>query len=136
MLSLAAGCTTEMGRYDESESMLAHAKVLARRSGMVRVFEEACEHEARLAAKRRKGRSKGSEVSLASMLTDREWQVACIGGAGRTTREIARELNLSPRTVDVHLTNIYRKLEVQSHAGLVKLMAEYSSTASDAAPWP
>ena len=33
---------------------------------------------------------------------------------GRTNREIAQELILSPRTVDMHVRNILRKLDCRS----------------------
>ena len=33
---------------------------------------------------------------------------------GRTNREIAQELFLSPRTVDMHVRNILRKLDCRS----------------------
>ncbi|MFE0175573.1 AAA family ATPase [Streptomyces sp. NPDC059002] len=57
-------------------------------------------------------------------LTDRERQVAVIAGTGLRTREIAEQLRLSPRTIDVHLTRIYRKLGINSRAALVHFMAE------------
>ena len=39
---------------------------------------------------------------------------------GRTTREIARDLHRSPRTVEVHRKNIMRKLGVSNVVGLVR----------------
>ncbi|MEV6166534.1 AAA family ATPase [Streptomyces sp. NPDC052052] len=59
-----------------------------------------------------------------SLLTDRERQVAVIAGTGKRTREIAEQLRLSPRTIEVHLTRIYRKLGINSRAALVHLIAE------------
>jgi DNA-binding NarL/FixJ family response regulator len=35
-------------------------------------------------------------------------------GAGRTNRQIAQELYLSKRTVDMHVHNVLRKLDVRS----------------------
>jgi DNA-binding CsgD family transcriptional regulator len=58
-----------------------------------------------------------------SLLTSRERQIAEIAGNGKRTREIAEELSLSPRTVDVHLSRIYRKLEISSRTSLARLMA-------------
>lgn len=59
-----------------------------------------------------------------SILTNREGEIAVMASAGKRTREIAAELSLSPRTVDVHLTRIYRKLGVSSRAALAHLLAQ------------
>jgi two-component system response regulator FixJ len=55
-------------------------------------------------------------------LTDRER--AIFGGvvAGRSSKEIARELAISPRTVDVHRGNILKKLRVRSTSEAVRLL--------------
>jgi DNA-binding CsgD family transcriptional regulator len=49
-------------------------------------------------------------------LTTRELQVLRLVAAGKTNKAIARELHLSERTVDRHLSNIFGKLEVASRA--------------------
>lgn len=49
-------------------------------------------------------------------LTARELQVLRLVAAGKTNKAIARELGLSERTVDRHLSNIFCKLEVASRA--------------------
>lgn len=43
-------------------------------------------------------------------LTRREREVALLAAGGSTSREIAQRLVVSPRTVDNHLANVYRKL--------------------------
>ncbi|MEE6261563.1 LuxR family transcriptional regulator [Plantactinospora sonchi] len=58
-----------------------------------------------------------------AVLTDREREVAELALTGATTRLIARQLQVSPRTVDAHLMRIYRKLGVASRAALVCLLA-------------
>ena len=47
-------------------------------------------------------------------LTRRELEVVRLVAVGRTNREIAQELFLSPRTVDMHVRNILRKLDCRS----------------------
>jgi DNA-binding NarL/FixJ family response regulator len=47
-------------------------------------------------------------------LTRRELEVLRFIAVGRTNREIARELYLSPRTVDMHVRNILAKLDCRS----------------------
>ncbi|WP_234945183.1 LuxR family transcriptional regulator [Anaeromyxobacter sp. Fw109-5] len=51
-----------------------------------------------------------------SPLTPRELQVLRLVAAGRTNKAIAAELFLSERTIDRHISNIFRKLNVPSRA--------------------
>jgi DNA-binding CsgD family transcriptional regulator len=53
-------------------------------------------------------------------LTARELQIAELVAAGRTNREIAEQLVLSPRTIEAHLRNIYGKLGVRSRVELAR----------------
>jgi DNA-binding CsgD family transcriptional regulator len=53
-------------------------------------------------------------------LTPQELQVALIVAQGSTNREAAAALFLSPKTVEFHLGNTYRKLGVRSRAELVR----------------
>lgn len=56
-------------------------------------------------------------------LGSRERQVAGLAAAGRSFKEIAKDLGISPATVNNHLANIYRKLGVRNRAGLVTLLS-------------
>ena len=47
-------------------------------------------------------------------LSRRELEVVRLLSVGRTNREIAHDLFLSPRTVDMHVRNILRKLNCRS----------------------
>lgn len=47
-------------------------------------------------------------------LTRRELEVVRLVAVGRTNREIATQLFLSPRTVDMHVRNVLRKLDCRS----------------------
>jgi DNA-binding CsgD family transcriptional regulator len=57
-------------------------------------------------------------------LTTAERQVAERVAVGLTSRQIAAELFVSPRTVDAHLTHIFRKLDINSRARLAALVAD------------
>jgi DNA-binding CsgD family transcriptional regulator len=52
-------------------------------------------------------------------LTPQELQVALAIAEGRTTREAAAKLYLSPKTIEYHLRSIYDKLEIRSREELV-----------------
>jgi len=62
-------------------------------------------------------------------LSPQEYQVAMAASDGASTRDIAASLFISPKTVEAHLTRIYRKLDVSSKAQLV---AKLGSTDSEA----
>lgn len=47
-------------------------------------------------------------------LTERETEVLCLLAQGQANKEIARSLNISEKTVKVHVSNILSKLGVQS----------------------
>jgi DNA-binding NarL/FixJ family response regulator len=53
-------------------------------------------------------------------LTARETEIAELVAEGRTNREIAEQLVLSPRTIDAHLRTIYAKLGVRSRVELAR----------------
>jgi DNA-binding NarL/FixJ family response regulator len=53
-------------------------------------------------------------------LTDREFEVFQLIGAGKSTRDIAGELHLSSKTVDVHRGHIKEKLELKDTTALVR----------------
>jgi DNA-binding CsgD family transcriptional regulator len=61
-------------------------------------------------------------------LTPSELQVAQLIAAGRTTRDVAAELFISPKTVEANLTRVYRKLAIGSRAELGAEMARRSKT--------
>lgn len=53
-------------------------------------------------------------------LSNREREVLQLVSEGHTTKEIAKILNLSPKTVDSHREHIMEKLSIRSIAGLTK----------------
>jgi DNA-binding CsgD family transcriptional regulator len=58
------------------------------------------------------------DASTADRLTPQELQIAMTLAEGHTTREAATKLFLSPKTVEYHLRNVYRKLGVRSRDAL------------------
>jgi DNA-binding CsgD family transcriptional regulator len=59
----------------------------------------------------------------AQRLTPQERRVAEAVSHGGSTREVAEALVLSPRTVEFHLANVYRKLGVHNRAQLANVVA-------------
>jgi DNA-binding NarL/FixJ family response regulator len=62
-------------------------------------------------------------------LTDREFDVLQLVGNGKGTREIAQQLHLSTKTVDVHRANIKRKLNLKTGPELVRYAVRWVETA-------
>jgi DNA-binding CsgD family transcriptional regulator len=61
------------------------------------------------------------------VLTPSERRVAELAASGQTNREVSRVLFISPKTVEVNLANVYRKLGIRSRAELGRRMAEPNS---------
>ena len=55
-------------------------------------------------------------------LTPQELQVALAIAEGRTTREAAAKLYLSPKTIEYHLHSVYEKLEIRSREELASAL--------------
>jgi DNA-binding CsgD family transcriptional regulator len=60
-------------------------------------------------------------------LSAQQRRVAELAAAGQTTKQIAAELSLSPRTVDFHLYRLFRTLGVTRRAGLGEALRRYDS---------
>lgn len=69
-------------------------------------------------------RAQRRAVGAEQPLTPQELQVARLLGDGRTTREAAAALFLSPKTVEYHLRHVYIKLGIGSRAELAERLSE------------
>jgi two-component system response regulator NreC len=58
--------------------------------------------------------------SAYSILTDREREVLQLIAEGKSTKRIARELFVSPKTIEWHRSQLMKKLRIESVAELVK----------------
>jgi DNA-binding CsgD family transcriptional regulator len=72
--------------------------------------------------------------SRLDQLTPQEMQVARFVAQGLTTRQVAAQLFLSPRTVDFHLRNIFTKLGISSRTQLTRLALDPGAAAPPGAP--
>jgi DNA-binding CsgD family transcriptional regulator len=64
-----------------------------------------------------------ARAASADSLTPQELHVALAVAAGATNREVSGELFLSPKTVEMHLTRVYRKLGLRSRTDLASYFA-------------
>ena len=61
-------------------------------------------------------------------LSDREYEVLRLIGAGRTVGEIAAQLHLSPKTVSTYRTRILQKLSLRTSAELIRYALQHQLT--------
>jgi DNA-binding NarL/FixJ family response regulator len=64
-------------------------------------------------------------------LSDRQLEVLRLVAEGRSTPSIARELQLSAKTVDTHRTAVMRRLGIHDRAGLVRYAVRVGLVAPD-----
>jgi len=74
------------------------------------------------------GRKARGPTSPIEQLSDREFEVFQLIGEGKSTREIAKELNLSPKTVEVHRSHIKAKLELKDATSLIRHAVRWVET--------
>jgi DNA-binding CsgD family transcriptional regulator len=98
--------------YDARGSGSAHARSCARPWGC-----------SRLAASGETARRR--DPSTLDDLTPQELQIARLLAEGKTTREAAAALFLSPKTIEYHLRHVYRKLGVHTRDDLAAALAAH-----------
>jgi DNA-binding NarL/FixJ family response regulator len=69
-------------------------------------------------------RPRRPRISGAGSLTPRERQIAELAAAGQSNRAIADRLIVSEKTIEWHLANAYRKLDIRGRGGLAGSLTE------------
>ena len=69
--------------------------------------------------------SMGGGTTPLDGLTDREMEVAMLLAQGIRQQDIATRLSLSPKTVNTHKSNVFRKLGVTDSITLIRLLSQY-----------
>lgn len=110
------------GRFDQAREQLRHAVELATLCGAKSLAERAATELLAAGARPRRIALSGVES-----LTPSERRVAELAADGPTNREIAQELFVTQRTVEDHLTSIYRKLGISSRSQLEGALQESAS---------
>ena len=95
-------------RASEARDVLRGALELAAASGA-----DGLAREARTELHAAGGRPRRTALSGAAALTASERRVADLAAGGQSNREIAQTLFVTPKTVDLHLRNAYRKLGIR-----------------------
>jgi DNA-binding CsgD family transcriptional regulator len=106
-----------------AREQLRHAVELATICGAASLAERAERELLATGARPRRVALSGVES-----LTPSERRVAELAAEGPTNREIAQTLFVTQRTVEVHLTSIYRKLGISSRSQLAATLAEPART--------
>ena len=101
------------GERTAARDHLSDGFALARSCGAVPLAENAYTELRAAGARPRKVLRTGVEA-----LTPSEARVAKLAAAGMSNREIAQELFVTPKTVEFHLGQTYRKLEISSRGQL------------------
>ncbi|MFI6449152.1 helix-turn-helix transcriptional regulator [Kitasatospora sp. NPDC050543] len=138
VLYRAADAEAAAGRREAAADSLREACELARRRGDSYLLAElaALADRAGLAPHAPRGcaPSAAPEPAEALGLTPRERAVLRLLARGRTNRQIAEELYISPKTASVHVSNILAKLEVTGRGEAAALAHRLRLFPDDLAP--
>ncbi|MDK8768208.1 LuxR C-terminal-related transcriptional regulator [Corynebacterium freneyi] len=99
-----------LGRRRRADEMFARAGEIFAAMGATE-FVERCNRE-------RRAGGLGARTTDAAGLTPQEAEIAALIADGASNREAAAELFLSPKTVEYHLTRVYRKLGIRTRSEL------------------
>lgn len=150
---------TSRCRLDGVRTAAAHATRFDRDRGRGRVVEPRLPHSAKTAcpaagvgpsstltpantrpyhgSMHRRTRNQDDRTNGAPPLTKRQTQVVSLLATGKSTREVARAIGVAPRTVQVHIGMIMKKLGVASRLQVVALALRDKRKAegSKSVPW-
>ena len=111
-----AGRSRAAGERDAAREALIEAESAFDGYGALRLRSEATRELRRLGHRV----VRAAAAPAGGPLTAREREIAELVAAGRTNREVAEQLVLSPRTIEAHVRNIYGKLGVRSRVELAR----------------
>ena len=106
------------GRTRDARDRLAAGMDLAHACGATALLDRARDELVAAGARPRRPALTGVDS-----LTPSERRVAEMAGQGMTNKDIAQALFVTLRTVEMHLSNAYGKLEIRSRRQLPKVLA-------------
>ncbi|MDH2351228.1 LuxR C-terminal-related transcriptional regulator [Bradyrhizobium sp. SSUT112] len=111
--ALAAGACSAISKCASADTMLRQLRLLTKCSVSPQQFDH---------SPTGKDADDGGRIEKTlEVLTHRERQIVHLVSEGMSNKEIARQLNVSPGTVKVHLYNIFQKLEITNRTVLATL---------------
>lgn len=119
-LSVLGTALERVQQREEARVTLRRALDLAQRCGATVLAEKAL-HQLITAG----GRPRRLPQSGVHALTPSETRVARMAAEGRTNRDIAQELFVTQRTVEIHLTHAYRKLNITGRSQLTEALDDH-----------
>jgi DNA-binding CsgD family transcriptional regulator len=118
LVDLGAALRRE-NRRTEAREWLERGADMAARGGAVTLNEHARVELAATGARPRRE----ALLSGPASLTPSERRIAELAATGQSNREIAQALFVTPKTVEYHLRNAYRKLDIQTRRELAEALA-------------
>ena len=106
-------------RHEDARMPLERARDLASRCGADAIKNRA--HKELIAAG---GRPRGERITGVESLTPSERRVAWLGADGLSNTQIAQQLFVTRRTVESHMTNTFRKLDITGRDQLRSILEE------------
>jgi len=119
--TLAGRALAQLDDRDGAVALLETAAAELGRCGATR-YRDAAELELRRLGQHIHRRSRSGDRSRTGIgsLTERELQIATLIAERKTNREIAGELFLSNKTIETHIRNVFRKLDVSSRVDIAR----------------
>jgi DNA-binding NarL/FixJ family response regulator len=128
--TLAGRALRQSGDRDRAVAELEQALATLDAHGAVRYRLEAERELGKLGRRPRRRTERGKvDGSAVDSLTERELQIARLVVDRKTNPEIAAELFLSLKTVEAHLRNTFRKLDVSSRVEVARALERADRTA-------
>ncbi|TDU03336.1 regulatory LuxR family protein [Streptomyces sp. 846.5] len=110
------------GRTDEAVTAIGRAKQIADTHGSAHLGALAVNAQRQLGARR--PRPARSVDATDRTLSEQERHISGMVARGLSNRDIAASLFVSVKTVEGHLTRIFRKLDVSSRSALISVLAQ------------
>lgn len=125
--AIAGDAFAAAGDRDRATALLRDAAAAFDTCGAVRLRQDVERALGRLGRRAHRRSQPGTDTGGVAALTGRELEVARLVVDRRTNAEIADALYLSTKTVETHLRNIFRKLDVTSRTEVARALERHEA---------